>query len=179
MINKYEAIGILVCAGLMAVALFLMRLDNTGDLLGSIDADTQAASIVVSNSEGEDSAQALAQSLASSMDASGEIKSLIIDDVVLGSGEAVEEGDTVSVHYIGTLQNGQQFDNSYVKGDTFTFEVGKGEVIKGWDQGLVGMKEGGQRILVVPASLAYGNTVVGPIPANSTLIFSVELVDIK
>jgi len=90
----------------------------------------------------------------------------------------VKVGDRVSVHYVGTLQNGTEFDNSMKRGQPFTFRVGDGSVIKGWDEGLVGMKVGGQRILVVPPEMAYGNTPMGPIPANSTLVFSVELVNI-
>lgn len=178
MINKYEAVGIFVCVGVMALALFLMRFDSNTELLTQIDADTQAASIVVSDEDG-DSSRALSQSLASSMNASGEVEKLIIDDVLEGEGNEVKKGDTVIVNYIGTLQNGQQFDNSYVKGTPFTFTVGGNEVIKGLDEGIIGMKEDGQRILVIPASLAYGNKVMGPIPANATLVFSVELIEIK
>jgi len=175
MINKFEAIGILVCVGVMALALFFMRLDTASTLLSSIDSDTQAASVVVAENKKEE----LEATLADSMDKTGALQNLIIDDVVVGEGAEVKEGDTVRVHYIGTLQNGQQFDNSYVKGEPYTVKVGAGDVIKGWDQGLLGMKEGGQRILVVPAELAYGNRAVGPIPANSPLVFAIELVEIK
>jgi FKBP-type peptidyl-prolyl cis-trans isomerase len=83
------------------------------------------------------------------------------------------------VHYIGTLQNGQQFDNSHTRGEAFTFTVGEGMVIKGWDEGLLGMKVGGQRLLVIPPDMAYGANAIGPIPANSTLLFSIELIEIK
>lgn len=176
MINKFEAVGIFVCVGIMAIALFLMRVDSNALLLSGIEGDTQAAAVVVSNEEGNG---ALIDTLADSITPTGEIDKLIIDDVIEGEGAEVQSGDTVSVHYIGTLQNGQQFDNSYTKGSPFTFSVGKGEVIQGWEQGLIGMKEGGQRILVIPASLAYGNKAVGLIPPHATLVFSVELVEIK
>lgn len=108
----------------------------------------------------------------------GAAKKLIIEDITLGTGDAVVSGDTARVHYIGTLQDGKQFDNSYTKGTPFTFKVGAGEVIAGWDKGIVGMKKGGKRVLVIPSDLAYGNRSLGPIPSGSTLIFVVELIDI-
>jgi FKBP-type peptidyl-prolyl cis-trans isomerase len=178
MINKFEAVGIFVCIGIMALALFFMRVDSNMGLLSSIDTQSQAASVIVSK-DGENSDQMLAQTLADSMNSVGALENLIIDDVVVGEGDEVKEGDTVTVHYIGTLQNGQQFDNSYIKGTPFTFTVGKGEVIKGWDQGLLGMKKGGQRIIVVPSELAYGTSGMGPIPGNAVLVFSVELIETK
>jgi FKBP-type peptidyl-prolyl cis-trans isomerase len=104
---------------------------------------------------------------------------LVIDDIVIGTGEEVKEGDTVSVHYIGTLPDGTEFDNSNKRGEPFEFTVGEGRVIKGWEDGLVGMKVGGQRILVIPPELAYGSQAMGPIPANSTLVFAIELLEIK
>jgi len=176
MVNKFEAIGILACVGVMAVALFLLRVDSQSSLLADLGGNTQAASVVVS---GEESSSALSESLATSFRSNGSVKDLIIDDIIEGEGDEVEEGDTVTVHYIGTLQDGQQFDNSYVRGEPFTFKVGTGHVIEGWDRGLLGMKKGGQRILVVPSELAYGTKGAGPIPANATLIFAVELIAIK
>ncbi|MCA9355820.1 FKBP-type peptidyl-prolyl cis-trans isomerase [Candidatus Kaiserbacteria bacterium] len=104
---------------------------------------------------------------------------MVIDDVKLGVGDEVKKGDTVSVHYVGTLQNGQEFDNSKKRGDPFEFIVGKGMVIEGWDKGLVGMKVGGQRILIIPSDMAYGDNGVGPIPGGATLVFSIELLAIK
>ncbi|MCA9363117.1 FKBP-type peptidyl-prolyl cis-trans isomerase [Candidatus Kaiserbacteria bacterium] len=104
---------------------------------------------------------------------------MVIDDVKIGAGEEVKSGDTVSVHYIGTLQNGTEFDNSRKRGEPFQFKIGAGMVIKGWDEGLLGMKVGGQRVLVIPPDKAYGEEGVGPIPPNSTLVFAIELVDIR
>ena len=71
------------------------------------------------------------------------------------------------------------YDNSYIKGQPFTVEVGAGRVIQGWDQGVVGMKVGGQRILIIPANLAYGKDGAGPIPGGATLVFAIELLEIK
>jgi len=91
----------------------------------------------------------------------------------------VKAGDTVSVHYVGSLTDGTQFDSSYDRGDPITFTVGGGEVIKGFDQGVVGMKVGEKKTLTIPPELGYGVRQVGQIPPNSTLIFDVELVGIN
>lgn len=109
------------------------------------------------------------------------VKELMMKDDVVGTGATAEAGDTVTVHYIGTLTNGTVFDASRPRGEAgFTFNLGAGQVIKGWDQGVAGMKEGGKRTLVIPASLAYGPQAVGDvIPANSDLIFQVELLKVQ
>jgi FKBP-type peptidyl-prolyl cis-trans isomerase len=101
-----------------------------------------------------------------------------IVDINVGTGATAAAGDTLTVNYVGTLQNGQKFDSSYDRGTPFTFQLGAGAVIAGWDQGIPGMRVGGKRRLTIPPSLGYGNQAVGPIPANSTLIFEVELVSI-
>ena len=102
----------------------------------------------------------------------------IIDEVV-GTGAEAASGQRVSVHYTGTLTNGQKFDSSRDRGRPFSFNLGRGEVIKGWDQGVVGMKIGGKRKLTIPADLAYGARGFPPgIPPNSTLVVDVELVSI-
>jgi hypothetical protein len=106
---------------------------------------------------------------------------LEIKDLVVGKGAEAKTGDTVKVQYVGTLTNGSEFDASRKHGDEgFTFELGKGRVIKGWDEGVVGMKEGGKRKLVIPPQLGYGSRAMGDkIPANSTLVFEVELISVK
>lgn len=103
---------------------------------------------------------------------------LVIEDLVVGSGATAAVGDTVSVHYVGTLTNGTRFDSSYDRGQPYPFVIGAGRVIAGWDQGVPGMKVGGKRRLTIPPSLGYGNQAYGPIPANSTLIFEIDLVSI-
>ncbi len=104
---------------------------------------------------------------------------LEVQDVVIGSGAEAKNGDTVSAHYVGTLSSGKKFDSSYDRGEPFSFVLGGGMVIKGWDLGLVGMKVGGKRKLVIPPDLGYGSRDVGGgvIPPNSTLYFEVELMD--
>ena len=99
---------------------------------------------------------------------------LIIEDIEDGGGSIIQSGDTVSIHYTGTLENGSKFDSSVDRGQKFTTKIGIGMVIAGWDQGIPGMREGGKRKLTIPAALAYGNRDIPGIPAGSTLIFVVQ-----
>lgn len=108
-----------------------------------------------------------------------DIKDLKIEDIKVGSGREVKSGDTVVINYLGTLPDGTKFDSSYDRGEPFETQIGTGQVIKGWDLGVVGMKVGGKRKLTIPPNLGYGDQAMGSIPANSTLIFEVELVDVK
>lgn len=173
MVNKFEAYGIAVSIGLMVLALWMLRVHNTEEKLAAVTNTEQSASVYVA---GDDiSRSAVADAVVDASDASGNLEKLIINDITIGTGEEVVEGDTVTVDYIGTLQNGQEFDNSYRKGASFTFEVGKGRVIDGWDQGILGMREGGKRILVIPYGMAYGVDGYGPIPPRANLVFALEL----
>jgi FKBP-type peptidyl-prolyl cis-trans isomerase len=104
--------------------------------------------------------------------------SLEIKDITEGTGAEVKTGDTVVVHYKGTLQDGTQFDSSYGK-EPFETQIGVGAVIQGWDMGISGMKVGGKRQLTIPPHLGYGAQGSGSIPPNSTLLFEVELLEIK
>jgi peptidylprolyl isomerase len=104
---------------------------------------------------------------------------LQMQDLTVGTGQEVKSGDTVTVNYVGTLENGTKFDSSYDRNQPFTTQIGVGQVIKGWDEGIVGMKVGGKRKLIIPASLGYGSQAAGSIPPNSTLVFEVELLSIK
>ncbi|CAI4213749.1 unnamed protein product [Parascedosporium putredinis] len=106
------------------------------------------------------------------------VQGVTIDDRKVGTGRGAKNGDTIGMRYIGKLQNGKQFDANK-KGKPFTFKLGKGEVIKGWDVGVLGMAIGGERRLTIPANMAYGNKPLDGIPANSTLIFDVKLLEIK
>ena len=112
-------------------------------------------------------------------EAPGPTKLEITDDVV-GKGREAKTGDTVKVHYTGTLMNGTKFDSSRDRGEPFEFTLGKGSVIKGWDQGVVGMKVGGKRKLVIPYDLAYGEAGSPPsIPPKAALKFDIELIEVK
>ena len=105
---------------------------------------------------------------------------LQITDTVVGVGAEVKKGDTIVMHYRGTLENGTEFDSSYGRGEPFSCPIGVGYVIKGWDEGIIGMKVGGQRKLVIPGNLAYGERGAGGlIGPNATLVFECELLGIK
>lgn len=105
---------------------------------------------------------------------------LKIEDIEVGTGQEVKDGDTVVMHYTGWLENGTKFDSSVDRGTPFETKIGVGYVIKGWDMGVPGMKKGGKRKLTIPYQLAYGKYGVDPlIPGFATLIFEVELLDIK
>lgn len=101
-------------------------------------------------------------------------------DQVVGTGEAAAAGQNVSVHYTGWLENGKKFDSSVDRGQPFSFPLGAGRVIKGWDEGVQGMKVGGKRKLTIPSDLGYGSRGAGGvIPPNATLIFDVELLGVR
>lgn len=104
---------------------------------------------------------------------------LKITDTVVGTGEALKPAQQAVFHYIGRLENGTEFDNSYTKSGALTTRIGVGDVIKGWDEGLIGMKVGGKRNLFIPSNKAYGEKAVGIIPAKANLLFEVELLKIN
>lgn len=181
MFNKYELAGAGISVVCMVTALYLVQtktnlalLSNSGSNLAQV---SQSGTVKVN--DGEDVNQTRADAIKKAIGDNGNLKDMVIEDVKVGTGDEVKSGDTVSVNYIGTLQDGTEFDNSYKRGQPFSFTVGGKQVIKGWDEGLVGMKVGGQRILVIPPDKAYGASKAGPIPANSTLVFAIELMEIK
>lgn len=105
---------------------------------------------------------------------------LIKEDVKVGAGAEATSGKSVTVHYVGTLTNGTKFDSSRDRGQGFTFRLGAGQVIQGWDQGVAGMKIGGVRKLTIPPELGYGaRGAGGVIPPNATLVFEVELLEVR
>jgi len=104
---------------------------------------------------------------------------VLIEDIVVGTGPEVKVGSQVSVHYRGWLTNGQVFDESYGRGEPFSFIPGERRVITGWEEGTIGMQPGGKRRLVVPPVAGYGSRPVGTIPANSVLVFDIELLEVR
>ncbi len=171
--NRFETIGMTASVLCLVAALWLLREETTTKSVMQ-RVDTQAAAVYVTGSDEASLREAFSQ--AGGQDG---LTRLVINDVVIGAGKKVEAGDIVEVHYTGMLENGQEFDNSYNRDETISFEVGAGRVIAGWDEGVVGMQVGGKRILVIPSDLAYGTNGYGPIPGNATLVFVVELVAIN
>lgn len=106
---------------------------------------------------------------------------LKFQDLVVGTGKEVQSGNTIAVNYIGYLENGQKFDSSYDRNKPFIVQIGAGQVIQGWDVGIIGMKEGGKRRLFIPSALAYGAQGAGNgvIPPNANLIFDIELLTVQ
>lgn len=108
-----------------------------------------------------------------------EDQDLQIIDLTVGQGAEVKQGSIILAHYTGTLLNGEKFDSSYEHGQPIKVSVGAGQVLQGWDKGLLGMKKGGKRKLVIPPHLGYGEMDIPGIPANSTLVFVIELIEIS
>jgi peptidylprolyl isomerase len=107
------------------------------------------------------------------------ITDLIVEDLITGTGKAVVKGALITTHYTGWLEDGTEFDSSHRKGKPFQCVIGTGRVIKGWDQGLIGMQVGSKRKLKVPAHLAYGDRQIGAfIKPNSNLVFEIELLEV-
>lgn len=107
------------------------------------------------------------------------VTELQTEDLVVGTGPEAKTGDTVSVHYTGWLTDNTKFDSSLDRDEPIEFTLGQGEVITGWDEGVVGMKVGGKRKLTIPPDMGYGAQGSGPIPPNATLLFEVELLSIQ
>lgn len=178
-ISKYEwvalgAVGLFFVLTIIAMQ-FSANLSNFAAL--SPTGERQQAAVGAALGNGDQMA-ALSEALHTSA-AQGGVRELIINEVERGGGAAVQAGDTVTVHYEGSLPSGERFDNSRDRGTPFTFTVGQGRVIEGWEQGILGMREGGTRILVIPPELGYGSQRVGAIPPNSTLVFAIELLEVK
>lgn len=107
-------------------------------------------------------------------------KELVKEDILIGKGKEAENGKKITVNYLGTLEDGTKFDSSYDRKKPFEFTLGQGDVISGWDLGVLGMKEGGKRKLTIPSDLGYGATGSPPaIPPNATLVFEIELLKVE
>ncbi|MFL5354135.1 FKBP-type peptidyl-prolyl cis-trans isomerase [Archangium sp.] len=133
-----------------------------------------------SSSSGDPTQVTYAESLGVDLNAMDRSDSgLYTQDLVVGTGAEATPGRKLQMHYSGWLPNGMLFDTSRTTGQTFSFTLGQGEVIQGWDEGVAGMRVGGQRRLVIPSELGYGDRDLGTIPPNSVLIFDVELISVR
>ncbi len=176
--KKDELLGIFISIVVATIFFAVLRFDLFSVFIEKYQSSKDEQPEVVMLSKDGDGGT-LVRTLADAITARGEITKLIVEDTEVGEGKEVKEGSRVTVDYVGMLQNGTEFDNSEKNGAPYVFTVGAGDVIKGWDAGIVGMKEGGARVLVVPADLAYGNRMVGTIPPNSTLLFSIKLLKVE
>ena len=167
-LSKLELISVGVVFVLFVISLFVFQAESTLFSLSGREAQTAATVAAMS----ADDAIATVQS-------GGQVDRLIINDIERGTGAIAQAGDRVRVHYEGRLPDGTQFDSSRDRGEPFSFVLGQGRVIAGWEEGVQGMREGGKRILVIPPDLAYGDRVVGLIPAGSTLVFTIELLSVE
>jgi peptidylprolyl isomerase len=158
-----RVIGLLVAGGILVVAVAVILIGRSG---GSSNDSTAKADITVPNGP------------TVKLPAGPAPTQLVVKDLKTGTGAEAKPGDQVSVQYIGVLyDNGSKFDSSYDHGQPFSFKLGGGQVIQGWDQGVAGMKVGGRRELIIPPGLAYGARGQPPtIPPNATLVFVIDLV---
>ncbi|HVM63141.1 MAG TPA: FKBP-type peptidyl-prolyl cis-trans isomerase [Verrucomicrobiae bacterium] len=156
-----------------------MKLNRMGAFLGAVAVGVVVLALGCSQSEApkQDQSSGASQPAAPAV---APVTDLKIEDTKVGTGDTAATGKSVTVHYTGWLTNGTKFDSSKDRGQPFTFQLGAGQVIRGWDQGVVGMKVGGVRRLTIPPSLAYGESGAGGvIPPNATLVFEVELLGVN
>lgn len=173
------SLGFIGLCGLVLVGSLLVGNPQNGDAIAAEAPDPlQPPTTLVVMADPTEPEQSAAEPVAQP-----EVKTdsgLKYTDLVEGKGAVAEAGQIVYVHYIGMLADGTEFDNSYNRGPSFSFLLGKERVIKGWDEGVAGMKVGGKRKLVIPYQLAYGERGLrGIIPPKATLIFTVELLDVQ
>lgn len=161
-----SVLAVLVLTAVLALSFALVGCSSKGDASSSAGEATSKTASPSTNSGESDNGMTQASEL-------------LIEDITVGTGAEATAGRLATVHYTGWLTNGVQFDSSLSRNKPYQFIVGAGDVIAGWDQGVAGMKVGGKRKLTIPAELAYGNRAVGAIPAGSTLVFEVELLEVQ
>jgi FKBP-type peptidyl-prolyl cis-trans isomerase len=164
--GKYIFIPVAVVALLVGVGVYFLSNKTTNNQ-------------TLATATPEDTIVSTAESVATSS-AKPNMEGLKIEDIKVGTGAEAVSGKKITVNYSGTLTDGTKFDSSYDRGEPFSFNLGAGEVIQGWDKGFAGMKIGGKRKLTIPPELGYGaNGAGGVIPPNATLIFEVELLKVE
>lgn len=178
MANKNILFGVFAILIIAAGAYFVYKLPSPGNLSQNLNSSDNISTTDSGSTLGiETQATPTATSSGSAKPKMEE--KLIIEDKVTGTGAEAVTGKKVTVNYLGTLTDGKKFDSSYDRNEPFSFILGAGEVIAGWDQGVAGMKVGGKRKLTIPPALGYGSQDLGVIPPNSTLVFEVELLKVE
>lgn len=172
--TKQEGIGAVIGIGVIGLGLLggNALMGGVQDLTGEANLATASGSVQYGDMTAEQQQPEGKATVTSS--------GLTYQDSVVGTGAEAVAGKIVSVHYTGTLTDGKVFDSSRVRNQPFEFVLGASQVIPGWEEGIRGMREGGTRVLIIPAALAYGESGVGDvIPPNATLVFEVQLIDVK
>lgn len=166
--NKGVYVGVMIAAVSIGVAIYFFS------------GKSQVQNQPLQTSESLDTIEVSASPSPQSSAAPTKMEGFKIEDIRVGTGDEAVSGKKITVNYSGTLTDGTKFDSSYDRGEPFTFNLGAGEVIQGWDKGFAGMKVGGKRKLTIPADLGYGSSGAGGvIPPNATLIFEVELLKVE
>lgn len=174
-ISEQESIALVLALVVVAMTFFGL-MGNPFAQKESIALESGKDPVVIDT---QNDPEAAARVLQAASDSSGNVTELLIEDAKVGTGPQVRKGDTIAVHYMGALKDGTRFDDSTLRGEPFVFTVGAGSVIPAWDTGVIGMRKGGERVLVVPPSLAYGARGLGAVPPNATILFSITLLDIR
>lgn len=174
MISRNEVIAIVAVLVVAGGAFGVTQYFRTGTLSGT----ENASSSPLTNPFGASALDSMTDTQPAG-EAHTTASGLVIQDIVVGTGEEAKAGMLVTAHYTGLLDDGTVFDSSIPRGEPFQFMLGGGQVIKGWDEGIQGMKVGGKRVLTIPPDLGYGASGIGPIPPNATLHFEVELVGVE
>jgi peptidylprolyl isomerase len=172
------SLGIVSICAIFLIVSFIFN--NNGEAIASSQSQSEtevSTQLIASNpTQAKEMTNIDLDKAVSSPSGSG-LKYIVLNE---GNGETPQKGQKVTVHYTGTLENGKKFDSSRDRNQPFTFTIGVGQVIKGWDEGVAMMKEGDRRILIIPSELGYGTRGAGGvIPPNATLIFDVELLEIN
>ena len=166
-LNKNEKIAVFI--SLAVILFFFAAASIVGFILNKIEINSNAAGASLGKLTTEKDNKII----------SSDTNNMTITDISLGNGEEAKQGQILTVHYTGTLEDGTKFDSSLERNAPFRFILGAGQVIKGWEIGFSGMKVGGKRKLVIPSDFAYGSQSIGNIPANSTLFFDIELLAVE
>lgn len=172
------SLGFIGLCGLVLVGSLLVGNPQNGDAIAAeVPTTPNPPTTLVATAEPAEVERNASQPVSQEVETKSGLK---YTDIIEGEGPVAKAGQIVYVHYIGTLEDGTKFDSSRDRGPSFSFPLGRGRVIKGWDEGVAGMKVGGKRKLVIPYKLAYGERGVrGVIPPKATLIFTVELLDVQ